>query len=362
MIVTIAGLPGRLTDMVRDVCRELLIRAGRNYSVIDVAECHPEYDPKGRNLDMLGALASSLLETQADFTLALARAPDEAFARALTDAGHPFILVLERPVTAAAELMEAGVAPIQATRVVAQSCACLTSLLNLPFAARLGSGLEQDAMALSAASTLLRVLQIPPDDTEVQWTKSLIQAVFRARPEISRVPPEVDTMTRAALSGYGRAFAGGTLDSIVATREMFVGTEPSGAPLGASVDLTGRPRMLAFGPYIAAPKGAWTLRLTLAFSSGVDGQPFAVDILGGRRGVASQLGRTSFQAIEGAQIVQANFSNPDPDALLQFRLFSERALFDGQASIGFAELRPRADLPVVELSEAITWDQLGAEG
>jgi hypothetical protein len=141
-----------------------------------------------------------------------------------------------------------------------------------------------------------------------------------------------------AVDGLNGILVDGRFERIAATRHFFT-YAGSGKPPLDQVDATGRNQLLLFGPYISLPPGDWTARCVYGFSEGLVGTPMSIDVvhfLGGFH----ELARTSFTVTSSGRLdVNVRFLHTEPSALLEVRLFVDRAVFDGTVSFGFVEFR-----------------------
>ncbi len=310
-----------------------------------------EVDPERRNLDCLGSLATHLLKEGDRDVVAVSRVPDRAYADAVSRSGGQFIVALADPRRAALYLNRTGGWElVAAIRIIGGSSACLAGVLASEGASIMRAD-DAAADPTSLASRLLAALRLPAGAGEIARAVEIVSGRLASiknlvadEPDVSdalraALPEEGALAVEAALAGYVSAFAGGPLGRITATRSLFYSTEAN-APLSSPVvDVTGRARCLIYGPYIQLPQGDWTVRLVLAFPQEVVGTPFTLEVSRGDRSGWSEVGRMSFIASLGRYVGQVSFNHRDPSATLQFKLFIDKAAFDGRVSLGFAELQ-----------------------
>jgi hypothetical protein len=121
-------------------------------------------------------------------------------------------------------------------------------------------------------------------------------------------------------------------------REIFSSAEGPSGDCPPVIDLTGRPRYLLFGPYVALPPGLWratafvelcpdAAKRVLAFQFGAEPDYTTVDVI---RGVV------------GRQVVELEHPMRS-DGLAQLRLWLKKAAFHGEARFLGASLERMGD-------------------
>lgn len=129
------------------------------------------------------------------------------------------------------------------------------------------------------------------------------------------------------------------MSRIVVMREFFYMMADERTVNARVVDATGRPRCLFWGPYLALPAGWWTLRLVIGFAGELVGRPFMADIAGTDADGIDQIASTEFVVENaGRREIILPFHVPSPTTRLEFRLYSQKAVFDGRVALGYAEL------------------------
>lgn len=353
MIITIVGLPGRITSFCRDVCVAVLTHAGQ--------------PPLTENVDTVASLARHVLTARHRTLVVTATRPERELLDAIQEADRPFLFVLDDPRWSVLQRVQSGeIGERDAILEIGMSCACVTDVLPFERAVRVtNDAIRNDASGFITG--LLAVLDLPPDDPDL--VAAARAAVQRHLPSAmtDRGGADIDALLEselgpiwgpaatAALSGYSASFFGGKLGRLVALRQMFLAGEPPYSKVADVIDATGRPRILAFGPYIRIPRGQWMLRMTLAFSSELVAAPFSLDIVCFESRVKVELGRVSFAAISGRYVAQATFAHDEPSLPLEFRLFLDKATFDGQVAIGSAELERMEDQTPPDLGQLMHW-------
>lgn len=366
MILTVLGLPGSFTDLCRDACIEIARLSGRQVAAVSAESIHPEVDALRRDLDTLGSLAAGLLAHPVESAVVTSTTPDRSFCDTIRASDVPFLFAMDDPRLVALELITSkGLSAAVAARTLTSSCSCLTQAFGMPAGVQLRrSGLETDPEG--SAKALLKLLRIEAGDDLIAGAIAILRRLSSDQGDASfsgdashllreRLPSESALTIEAALGSFNAFFNGQKLGPIIATRETFYSVDPVGEPLQREVDATGRARCLAYGPYFSIPAGSWMLRLLLAFSIELVDVPFSVDVLRSKKGNHVEAGKISFQAIAGQYVMQLAFANSDPEALVQFRVFLDRAVFDGRFSVGYAELTRSDPHPELDLSSSIEW-------
>jgi hypothetical protein len=149
-----------------------------------------------------------------------------------------------------------------------------------------------------------------------------------------------------ALQPYIDYFAGERLDRLTWEPELFyLSEEPIGSsavPLTRPVDLTGRPRIVLFGPYINLPPGSWSADVVLGFSAETAGMSFLVEVF-----ASSQLAQSRITAgREPVVEMQLSFTIENSvDQPVQIRVWTERSAFDGRLALGYVAITRQATIP-----------------
>lgn len=119
-------------------------------------------------------------------------------------------------------------------------------------------------------------------------------------------------------------------------RQCFLlGDQPNSA-VPVAIDVTGRARIIFYGPYLHLPRGHWKARVLIGFSRDIRGMPFSIDIhskvsLGNARIFAAQGGIFDFE-------FEATVTTPHEP--IEVRIMSEQGAIEGHmglVSIDFKE-------------------------
>lgn len=300
-------------------------------------------------VNTLEELAVAVLRTRASHLVACSRQPVVRLQTEIVQGKRPFVVAIGDPRTALRNLSErAGYDMVGAARAVASSCAAMLTLTRAPGALVVSGGNTKDAIAVAATiadhlevptnrgdlvtivSELCDAGLTPDDDEDSAWWNGLgerEQAIVNGAllPYVSHLVPEAD------------------LEPLVWEPELFyIYEEPPAAsliPAVRPVDITGRARVLVYGPFINLPPGSWSANVVLGFSTEAAGMSFTVEVFAGR-----QLAQTRAEPADG-QITEANLHfliDNSVDQPVQIRVVSERPAFDGRLALGYVTMMPQA--------------------
>ncbi|HEX3952475.1 MAG TPA: hypothetical protein VHW90_02810 [Stellaceae bacterium] len=283
MIYFTVGLPGRFAEWCDAVISYLAASRGGSVSI----ETWPSaadmlaFQPL---VPVLNHVALSLIADNPDHLVMGIRQPNEQLRDALVETEAAFIVALDDPRLAAAEVfVDTEADPIAVTRAVANSCATLLQFATMPNAlavhadqarrdpaGTVGAIAQRFGIAIGAADAAGIVASVAEDDPALalqapaEWTLDIPANAHRA----------VD----GALGAYSRNFTGsGALGQITWTRDLFIRMdEPDKRPT-EPIDATGNARILIYGPYLHLPAGSWNARVTLGFSPETARSSFWID-------------------------------------------------------------------------------------
>lgn len=342
MIFLSIGLPGRFAEW----CEALIARlAGRSGTVL-VKAWPPLADMLGYEgiSSVLDEVALALIGAPATHLVIGARQPDERLRAGLAETGVPFLLALDDPRNALADLLAKTNCDLNmAVRAIANCCPFVMRYAAMPQSVALRAARESPQ---SAAAKIARYLGMDASEREIEeLTRAPAEADPACRPGgsdewLRRVPASAHRMVSGALAAYDGFFAGGKLGQIVWNRELFkLGDDPGKSPNDV-VDLAGGARNLVFGPYIYLPAGSWNARVHLGFSPEATGHTFLVDAYVAGR----QLACTSFQPTgSGTYSPDITFSLDEGIAHgLEIRVIAGDDNSRGQLAFGNVVLSPLA--------------------
>jgi len=274
------GLPGRLAEW----CDLAAAHLARRLSGPVISRSWPSpaemfgYEGLSSTLEHI---AVSFIETGAAHVVLGARQPDEKLYAALGETGARFVLALDDPRMAVADMLAAPVAePRQIARAVANSCALVTRYAALPGALRINPAqCWTDARAALAAMADHFGIGLGGSDIEaILADLPAMDASAERRQWAADIPEALRKMIDGALAGYAQAFADAGLDRIVWTRELFYLVTDAGKSPTEPLDAAGGSRILIYGPYIHLPSGSWNAQIVLGFSPEAAGYAFTVDV------------------------------------------------------------------------------------
>lgn len=344
MIFFSLGLPGRLAEWCDAVLARLAGTAGgailTTWPPLTKMLGYDEITP------VLDQVAISLIETSAPHLVMGARQPDERLRAALTAVDARFVVALDDPRIAVADILGSANSDVRAvTRAVANSCPLVMRYASSPGAITI-RGYQKDFDAVSAVAAIARHFELSLGDGQAERVveelaaDGLCYAPRALEEEAAAQPSEMgDKIVEGALAAYAKCFAGDDLGTIIWPRELFIVNGDSGQGLTDALDVRGGLRILIFGPYIHLPAGSWTARVVLGFSAEAAGHTFLVDAFSGR-----QLGSTSFQPERGGvYTVDINFSLDEPSGQgVEIRVWVWSDYARGKVAFGHVILRPLA--------------------
>jgi hypothetical protein len=294
---------------------------------------------------VLDQVAISLIETSASHLVMGARQPDERLRAVLATANVRFVVALDDPRCAVADILGSTNADLRGvTRAVANSCPLVMQYASLPGAIAI-RGHQADPDPVSAVGAIASHFNLPLNDGDAQCIVEELAAgglcYAPGTPDEGTFgSPRADLkLVEGALAAYAKHFAGGDLAPIVWLRELFIVNGDSGRGLTDVLEARGGLRILVFGPYIHLPAGSWTARVLLGFSPEAAGHTFLVDAYSG-----GQLSSTSFQPERGGiYTVDLNFSLGEPSGQgVEIRVWVWSDYARGQVAFGNVILRPIA--------------------
>jgi hypothetical protein len=339
------GLPGGFADWCDAVMARLAARLGGEVSLTS----WPKLGDMLGYTDLSGALdevGRTLIRTNGAHLVMGTRKPDERLQAVIAETNTRFIVALDDPRGAVADILAETNAPLRmATRAVANSCplimrfAALSGALTLhaeaamtdpanavrSIAGHFGIAVTADDVGRIVDELSETVREPTPTNASADWT--------------ARIPEAGHKMVDGALSGYRECFASGNLGQLIWTRDLFIlVSDPSRAPT-QPVDVAGGVRYLVFGPYIDLPSGSWTARVVLGFSPETAGHSFVVDAFAGR-----QLGATTVvPASGGIYTTEVSFTLGEQSGLgAEIRVMVTSEIARGALAFGRVELRPLA--------------------
>jgi hypothetical protein len=273
--------------------------------------------------------------------------------RLLRETQKPFTIALDDPREAVFDLIfRQGIEMADAVRRVGSSCASMMACVTLPNVLVLNASRDWQQPS-TTAEAIARHFGLKLDRTAIMSVVGDVAAAglgpLKDQPEWNADPRAVAIAEIAdgAVTPYVDHFLGARFGPITWARELVMAD--GHIPAAHAVDVTGRARVLLYGPYISVPPGNWNAEVVLGFSYEATDINFVVDILVAGR----QLCATGIQpAHEGVHSVNLSFAIDEGNAHpLEFRVMNERPAFDGRVALGqitltLQQVSPHLDEPL----------------
>ena len=312
VILFAIGLPGRFAEWCDSVVARLVGELGGAV----VCKTWPSltemfgYEAIAPTLDELGRV---LIGNDAEHLVIGARQPDAALRRALAERNTRFLVVLDDPRNAVADIVaETGCDLKMAVRAVANSCPLVMLACRLAGALQVNADhARSDPQATIATIAAHFGIDVGPDTIAAIADELAAQASLTlpaGETLLAGLAPGTRNMLDGALLGYRDLFFTGNLGQLVWARDLFALAADPGASLGEPIDVAGGTRLLIFGPYIQLPGGSWTAQVVLGFSAEAAVHTFLVDVY-----AEGQLAATTFRPeVAGIYRAELAFSVGEP--------------------------------------------------
>ena len=297
----------------------------------------------------LEEFSSAVIKAGSPFIVVGARQPVTKLYTAVAEANRGFIVALDDPRLALHEVVtRQGADIVEATRIVARSCASMVGCLSIPGALvlRANEYLNNPIAAAAAIATHLQLPSTPEDLASIvnclteneSWPEQGQDACWWDQIEEAR-----RTLVDGALEAYVTFFSGGELGPIAWERDLFFvdDDESNSARATRPVDITGKPRVLLYGPYISLPPGLWSANVALGFSREAAEMSYILEVV---VGADRQLTHVRIHPHRD-RFVEANLSfsvDESVDQMIEVRVQSERAAFDGRLALGRVTISPHS--------------------
>jgi hypothetical protein len=233
---------------------------------------------------------------------------------------------------------------LEATRVVAKSCASMVSCESVPRALTLQAD-QARAGPLATAVTIASHLELVIDEVQIaNVVAAVADFCLWPDPKGSSWWAHLDKSQRMLITGavdpYVARFAGNGLGPITWERELFfINEEQHEERVQAAsrpVDITGRSRVVVSGPSITLPPGFWSATVVLGFSEEAAELSYIVDIQADMQLIHARIEPRGQPLVE----VTLNFSITEPQ-MITVRIWNERAAFDGRLALGHVTMTPQ---------------------
>jgi hypothetical protein len=342
MVFFIVGVPSRFAEWCVNLTGRIVEQALGSVQVVGA--------------DSVDGVGEAVIKTTAPHLVFGSYYPVGRLRAALSEGTARFVVALEDPRRAVGDMVARHGSDFlfEATRMIARSSAALNGWDTVPGSLVL-HGETCRAAPLTAAAAIARHLGIAASDADLA---SAVAVIAAAGGDLAGDDgawwAQLDDAAREAVSGavapYAAHFSGGQLGPIVWQRELFyINEEPVTAPYTVPatrpMDITGRARILIYGPGLFLPTGGWTAAISLGLSREAAEMSYMVEVFNGM-----QLAQTKIVPQGGERFVEVvlNFSVDDsfePQKLIQIRIWNERAAFDGRIAIGHIKLTRQSDVP-----------------
>lgn len=339
MILPCVGLPGRFNRWCGEVAAGLAEAAGYR-AAICVWPTDPEIFGFEPPAPVTEEIARQFIVTAPEVLVAVVRQPDERLLSMLASSGTRFVVALDDPRVAAAELLDATGAEVGlVTRAVANACPLLTRFAELPGALALTADRARGdpGVAIAAIGNHFALPATKARSARSRKTLATSEHIGGAAPSTGETEARV---IDDALAGYADQFGGGNLGRLVWRRELFVLYADGFQRPTGFVDLSGPPRPLVYGPYIQLAPGQWSARVFLGLSPEAAGNTFLVDAFAD----LEQLGHAIVTPVKGgvyAADIEFSLSRPSSKGVeIRTLALSENAR--GRMAFGHVVLHPAA--------------------
>jgi hypothetical protein len=332
MILFSLGIPGRFARWCDAVVARLAHHCVGSTEVV--------------SLNTLEELALALIRTGAMHFVICSLQPTGALLNAIAQMNKKFIVALDDPRFAVEDILaNDGIPdPIEATRIVARSCASITNSMKTSGALVLRAS-EAGRNLSATVEAIARHFELPITQEHVEdilnsmcFLPLALEREFN-EPSSYRSDRLRQAYINSALGAYANFFKNRELGSITWERDLFYIDAGSHAePAIHPVDITGRPRALVFGPYVNLPAGSWSANVTLGFSPEAADVSYYVEVFAGHQLTHVEIAPSNERFVE----VNLRFSvDMALDHPLEIRVWNQRAAFDGRLALGYVTLTPQ---------------------
>lgn len=322
MFLFLIGLPGRFIEDCEALVVALAERALGQVELI--------------RADALEQLSRSVLASGASHAVVTSRQAGQRLRGALVDTGQNFVLAIDEPRKAVADLVIGdGVPFADAVRRVASSCGALTGYVTAP-GALVVSPSRYPLQEVNTARAIAAHLKLPLNDAEAAAAHRSSMRAALPTAELAddawwqSVDPTHAQTVEGALAPYLELPAVSEAVPISWAPELFSRGEGSSDPAAGPIDITGRPRCLFGGPHIMLPPGAWSLSLALYISREAAEHEFVAEVVTD----APLASGTIRPRAEGPAEINLNFVLEElADQPVSLRFSTRRAAFDGAIAL-----------------------------
>jgi len=142
-------------------------------------------------------------------------------------------------------------------------------------------------------------------------------------------PPQSPSLLRTYLAPLLAAAEHPASIVVAWPRECFLYGDAPGEFLPATIEVAGRGRILAYGPYMPLPQGRWRATAYLGFSADIGSMPFILEA-----DTDASITRGFFEVKQGGIFtLELDFEVTNPFHPVEFRLVSQDSALEGLASL-----------------------------
>jgi hypothetical protein len=195
---------------------------------------------------------------------------------------------------------------------------------------------QADARQWPALLTKL-IAELQVDEPLSKWLHGLVSRPWlppSCPGDVSSALPSTP-LTNSYLAPLFAAAAHGAPLTLSWPRESFLDGDTPGTALPATVEVAGRARILAYGPYLPLPCGYWHATAFLGFSPDIGKLPFILEADTGEKTT-----RGFFEVERGGIFsLELDFQVTDASHSVELRLISQDSALEGQLALIEVELK-----------------------
>lgn len=160
-----------------------------------------------------------------------------------------------------------------------------------------------------------------------------------ARADLPLLTEEDEQLAQSVLGGLYAFVENGVMEAMVWPGRSFLLGDRPGTPAPVLSEVTGRARIIFYGPYFHLPCGRWKLRISLGFSHDIRGLPLSIQIAS-----TEPLGEVRILAERaGIFAVNSEIVVTTPHEPIEIRTMSEQGAIEGHIALASVELTYLAD-------------------
>jgi hypothetical protein len=279
--------------------------------------------------------AAELAEALADAThkniVFFADSPDHYIGKVFLEGNAPLVLLLHDPTSIVESLtFEREFDVITSIRVTSLSLSCLHDLVLYPRAYVISEPLNIGNIA-NHLIRIAQIYQIPINDVILKNTLDCLKTSERRK---TCLDPFLST-TSISIRGFESLLNKSAVDRLRWPREVFMNADNQGAIIDAPIDLTGRARLLLYGPFLHLPRGSWIAEVSFEVRENFSRNVLKVDIC-----LDEVAGEWTFQLPEtGSYTFEIPLKVLEPRHPVQIRLYLMQGAIEGIFDLKDVKLR-----------------------